>query len=132
MFRKLIATAALCVLSVHAWSADMANGQQINKSCALCHGAYGQGASGKLSPRIAGLPREYIVKAMKDYVAGTRTYPLMVRTSQIDKFTERDFEDVAAYLSSLDLSSDQMFNINKSFGDDKAVALPPSHSAITF
>ena len=120
MFRKLIVTAALFVPSVHAWSADMANGQQINKSCALCHGAYGQGASGKLSPRIAGLPREYIVKAMKDYVAGTRTYPLMVRTSQIDKFTERDFEDVAAYLSSLDLSSDQMFNINKSFGDDKA------------
>ena len=71
----------------------MANGQMINKSCALCHGAHGQGASGKLSPRIAGLPKEYIIKAMKDYVDGKRVYPLMVRTSQIDKFTERDYED---------------------------------------
>ena len=54
-------------------------------------GAHGQGASGKLSPRIAGLPKEYIIKAMKDYVAGTRVYPLMVRTSQLDKFTDKDY-----------------------------------------
>jgi cytochrome c553/uncharacterized protein (DUF302 family) len=92
----------------------------INKSCALCHGSHGQGASGKLSPRIAGLPKEYIIKAMKDYVAGTRVYPLMVRTSQIDKFTEKDYEDVAAYLASLDLSSDEMFNIRANFGDPRA------------
>lgn len=118
MLKKLIATALLLSVGLPAWSADMANGQLINKSCALCHGSYGQGASGKLSPRIAGLPREYIIKAMKDYVDGTRVYPLMVRTSQIDKFTERDYEDVAAYLSSLDLSSDEMFNIRSRIGGD--------------
>lgn len=120
MLKKTIAAAVLVMGCLPAWSADMANGQMINKSCALCHGSFGQGTSGKLSPRIAGLPREYIVKAMKDYVEGRRVYPLMVRTSQIDKFTERDFEDVAAYLSSLDLSSDEMFNIRTSFGDTGA------------
>jgi cytochrome c553/uncharacterized protein (DUF302 family) len=116
--QKIIIVAVLLMLAgTGAWAADLANGQTINKSCALCHGAHGQGASGKLSPRIAGLPREYIIKAMKDYVSGTRVYPLMVRTSQIDKFTERDYEDVAAYLASIDLSSDEMFNIRADVGD---------------
>ena len=120
MLKRAIAAVLLLAAMLPAWSADMANGQMINKSCALCHGAHGQGASGKLSPRIAGLPKEYIIKAMKDYVEGRRVYPLMVRTSQIDKFTERDFDDIATYLSSLDLSSDERFNITSTFGDAEA------------
>jgi len=118
MLKKLIVTVALVAASMPTWSADMANGQKLNKSCALCHGAHGQGTSGKLSPRIAGLPKEYIIKAMKDYVDGTRNYPLMVKTSQLDKYTEKDFDDVATYLSSLDLSSDAKFNIASSIGGD--------------
>jgi cytochrome c553/uncharacterized protein (DUF302 family) len=118
MFARLAAAALLLAVTLPAWSADLANGQMLNKSCALCHGAHGQGAAGRLSPRIAGLPKEYIIKAMKDYVSGKRVYPLMVRTSQIDKFTEQDFRDVAAYLSSLDLSSDEMFNIRSRIGGD--------------
>jgi cytochrome c553/uncharacterized protein (DUF302 family) len=120
MLKQSLITAALCLGAASVWAADMANGQEINKSCALCHGTHGQGASGRLSPRIAGLPREYIVKAMKDYVEGTRVYPLMVRTSQLDKFTERDFEDIAAYLASMDLSSDARFDIRASVGDAAA------------
>lgn len=54
---------------------------------------------------------------MKDYVTGTRVYPLLVRTSQLHKFAEQDFEDVAAYLASLDLSADERFNIRPMFGD---------------
>jgi len=61
-----VITAALLLLSLPTIAAGLANGQRLNKSCALCHGLLGQGASGKLSPRIAGLPREYIVKAMQD------------------------------------------------------------------
>ena len=117
MLKRIIAAACLLAVSLPTLSANLANGQELNKSCALCHGAHGQGASGKLSPRIAGLPKEYIIKAMKDYVEGHRVYPLMVRTAQLEKFTERDFDDVAAYLSSLDLSSDGRFNIQSSFGD---------------
>ena len=118
MLPRVIA-AALLLLSLPVIAADLSNGQRLNKSCALCHGLHGQGASGKLSPRIAGLPREYIVKAMKDYVSGERVYPLMVRTSQLDQFSDRDYEDIAAYLSSLDLSSDERFNIQPTFGDAK-------------
>ena len=120
MFKRIVIAALALVGAMPLLAADMANGQLINKSCALCHGIHGQGASGKLSPRIAGLPRDYIIKAMKDYVDGTRVYPLMVRTSQIDEFTEKDFNDVAAYLSALDLSSDARFDIKSTFGDADA------------
>lgn len=119
MWKRVLTAGLFLAVSLPVWAADMANGQMINKSCALCHGIHGQGASGKLSPRIAGLPKQYIIKTMKDYVKGIRNYPLMVQTSQIDEFTEKDFEDVATYLSSLDLSSDEKFNIKASFGDIK-------------
>jgi cytochrome c553/uncharacterized protein (DUF302 family) len=42
----------------------------------------------------------------------------MVKTSQLDKYTEKDFDDVATYLASLDLSSDAKFNITSSIGGD--------------
>lgn len=57
---------------------------------------------------------------MKDHVEGRRVYPLMVRTPLIDEFTGRDFDDIATYLSSLDLNSDARFNIPSTFGDTKA------------
>ena len=109
--KKLVLTVALLGLSLPVIAANLANGERINKNCALCHGIYGQGAPGKLSPRIAGLPKEYIIKAMKDYRDGKRLYPLMVRTSGLNEMTEADYEDVATYLANLDLSSDRRFSV---------------------
>ena len=106
-------------LSAPLMAANLANGEKINKSCALCHGIYGQGAPGKLSPRIAGLPKEYLIKATKEYRDGVkRKYGLMVYTSQLDKATDEDIEDVSAYLAALDLSADARFNISKISGDE--------------
>lgn len=119
MFKQISVLTALLGLSLGAHAADMANGARINKSCALCHGVYGQGAPGKLSPRIAGLPREYLIKATKDYRDGKRNYPLMVFTSGLKTMSDRDIEDVSAYLASLDLSSDARFDI-KSVGGNAA------------
>lgn len=118
MLKKLVITGLLLAVSLPVWAADLANGQKLNKHCALCHGAYGQGTSGKLSPRIAGLSREYIIKAMKEYLDGHRNYPLMPKTSKLDVYTEKDFDDVATYVSSLDLSSDAHFNIQSRIGGD--------------
>ena len=109
--KSLLLALSLLALTFPALAADMANGHKINKSCALCHGIYGQGAPGKLSPRIAGLPKEYIIKAMKDYRDGIRKYPLMVRTSGLDKMTDVDMDDIATFLASMDLSSDKRFNV---------------------
>jgi len=117
--KKILLLALVMIASPSLFAANMANGEKINKSCALCHGAYGQGAPGELSPRIAGMPKEYLIKATKEYRDGkTRKYGLMVYTSRLDKLTDQDIEDVATYLSSLHLSSDARFDIKKIAGDE--------------
>jgi cytochrome c553/uncharacterized protein (DUF302 family) len=121
MKRALLSVIGAAVfLSGAASAADMANGQELARSCALCHGIFGQGTPGRLSPRIAGMPKEYLIKATKDYVEGKRNYPLMVRTSGLDKWTDKEFEDVATYLASLDLSSDRRFDIVARVGNPAA------------
>ncbi|MGB0712715.1 MAG: c-type cytochrome [Gammaproteobacteria bacterium] len=116
---KALLIAASLLLPGAAMAADVANGQRLSDTCAVCHGVFGQGASGQLSPRIAGMPKDYLVKAIKDYVKGTRPYALMVYTSKLDQFTDQDIEDVAEYYASLDLHKDAAFNINALIGDAK-------------
>ena len=118
--KKIILALALMAMSTPLLAANLANGEKINKSCALCHGVYGQGAPGKLSPRIAGLPKEYLAKAIKDYRDGIRNYPLMVSTSGLKEMTEEDIEDISAYLASMDLSSDKRFNVASAGGQAEA------------
>ena len=117
--KKILFSVLFFYFSLSANAADLAHGQNINKTCALCHGLYGQGASGTLSPRIAGLPKEYIIKAIKDYRDGVRNYDLMVRTAGIDKMSDADIEDIAAYLSMIDLSADKRFDVKAAMGDPK-------------
>ena len=109
--KKAFAAFAALLLCAPVLAADLANGEKINRSCALCHGIYGQGASGQLSPRIAGMPKYYLEKAIKDYRDGIRSYPLMNKTSGLDQMTDKDIEDISTYLASMDLSSDAQFNI---------------------
>ena len=116
MKRLAVFISLMGLLLTSANAANMANGARINKNCALCHGIYGQGAPGKLSPRIAGLPKQYLVKAIKDYRDGKRNYPLMVFTSELKTMSDRDIDDVSTYLSTLDLSSDARFDIQSSGG----------------
>lgn len=113
MMKRVFAVVAALCLSAPVLAADLANGEKINRSCALCHGVYGQGAPGKLSPRIAGMPKYYLEKAIRDYRDGARSYPLMNKTSGLEQMTDKDIEDISAYLASMDLSSDARFNIRR-------------------
>ncbi len=108
------------LLAFDSAAANLARGQEINKSCALCHGLYGQGASGQLSPRLAGLSREYLVKSLKDYRSGERKNFSMIRTSAVDRMSDADIEDVSAYLASIDLNGDPRFVVPLLWGDIKA------------
>lgn len=118
--KKLLGLLLLAVAPLTAQAVDLANGQEINKSCALCHGNIGQGTPGKLSPRLAGLPKEYLIKVTKEYRDGVRVNPLMVKTSSLDKMTDADIEDVSAYLSMIDIRPDARFNITQASGDPEA------------
>lgn len=82
---------------------NIENAKRINRSCALCHGIYGQGTPGTLSPRLAGMPREYLEKELKYYRDGTREYAPMVVSSSVKGMSDEDIEDISDYLSGIDL-----------------------------
>ena len=102
-------------------SVDLANGERVNRNCALCHGIYGQGTPGRLSPRLAGLPKEYLVKATKEYVEGKRINPLMVEVAGLHHISDRDLHDWAAYMESLDLAIYPRFAIQHNMPGNPAV-----------
>jgi len=95
----------LCFLLAPGWAAalDIENAKRINRTCALCHGVYGQGTPGTLSPRLAGLPKEYLAKELRYYRDGVREYAPMVVASSIKKMTDKDIDDISEYLAGLNL-----------------------------
>lgn len=82
---------------------NIENGKKINRTCALCHGDYGQGTPGTLSPRLAGLPAGYLEKELKYYRSGKRSYAPMVIASSIKKMTDEDIKDISEYLAGVNL-----------------------------
>lgn len=84
---------------------DIENARNINKSCALCHGMYGQGTPGALSPRLSGLAVGYLEKELKYYRDGTRKYAPMTLASAIHKMSDKDIKDISEYLAAIDLEA---------------------------
>ena len=91
------------MLSTPTLALDIENAKKINKTCALCHGIYGQGTPGTMSPRLAGLPKEYLAKEMRYYRDGTRNYPPMVIASSIAQMSDADIDDISDYLAGVNL-----------------------------
>lgn len=102
---RLLMSLLICGFSISiAQAYDVENARRINKSCALCHGAYGQGTPGALSPRLAGLSTGYLVKEMKLYRDGTRKYEPMVMAAAIRDFSDKDIQDISEYLAEIKLA----------------------------
>ena len=62
----------LACLPLSGQAVDLENGEHIARSCALCHGQYGQGTPGPISPRLAGMPQGYLIKQLEHYQNGER------------------------------------------------------------
>jgi cytochrome c553 len=71
-------------------------GKEKSRTCAACHGADGNSATGDF-PRLAGQHYDYLVKTLRDYKTGKRKNAIMA--PQVANLTQRDFEDLAAYYS---------------------------------
>lgn len=85
---------------------DLANGAELYKKCALCHGQYGQGTAGGLYPRLAGMPEHYILSQMKKYVDGSRSDAFstaMLEVGGMKYMSDKDARDLAAFLAAIDL-----------------------------
>jgi cytochrome c553 len=85
--------------------ADLEYGEEINETCAACHGEFGEGMPDGDYPRLAGLPRGYIAKQLRDFKTRARlNIPMLPYTSERE-LPETDLVSVAAYLEQIELPS---------------------------
>lgn len=69
----------------------------IAATCMSCHGPGGKSLGA--TPSIAGLDKDYFVKAMKDFKSGAR--PATIMNRHASGYTEAEYEALAAYFASL-------------------------------
>jgi len=94
--------------------ANIENGAELYKKCALCHGQFGQGIIGGLYPRLAGMPEHYILSQMKKYVDGSRADDFsisMLEVGGMKEMTAQQSKDLAAFIAAIDLDKHYTLNI---------------------
>jgi len=69
----------------------------IASTCMSCHGPGGKSLGA--IPSLAGLDKDYFVKSMKEFKAGTRTATIMKRHAS--GYTDAEFEAMGAYFAGL-------------------------------
>jgi cytochrome c553 len=85
--------------------ADLRNGEDINETCAGCHGEFGQGGKQGEYPRLAGLPAAFIAEQLVLFRDRTRRNMAMVEYVDHRQMPDPDIVDVSVYLASIELPS---------------------------
>jgi len=101
--KRLFTLFALLILSMTNSTVWSQTAEEINKRCALCHGVWSQGITGGLYPRLAGLNKEYLVKAITDYKTGVRQDNSMNIIGGILSMGNDEIESISQYLSGINL-----------------------------
>lgn len=80
---------------------DAARGATIAYTCLGCHGieGYRNAYPSYRVPRLGGQKAAYLVAALRGYRDGTRRHPTM--QAQAESLSDRDIQDVSAYLATL-------------------------------
>lgn len=92
------ASGVVLLFSGHSIAADIEAGKKkAAEVCASCHGADGNSPAPNF-PIIAGQPRTYLEKALKDYKTGERKDPVMAGMAA--PLSNEDIENLAFYFSS--------------------------------
>ena len=96
----------LILISSSSYSADLENGKKLFKSCTLCHGAVGQGIKGGDFPKIGGLPEFYLKRQHDLFVEEKRFNPAMVTIGRMDSMSDKEKDDLNAYIASIDIQKE--------------------------
>jgi len=92
-------------LQATAPAADLDYGEEINETCAGCHGEYGQGTIDGEYPRLAGLDPAYIARQLRHFKDRSRVNIPMTPYATDRELPEDDVLAISAYLASIDLPS---------------------------
>lgn len=90
-----LALLALLLPAAAAAQSTAATGRNLAAACASCHGTNGFAADGM--PSLAGKPREYLTRTLKDYREGRLPGTLMPQLAR--GYTDAQIEALAGYLS---------------------------------
>jgi len=84
---------------------DMEYGEEINETCAGCHGVFGQGSLEGEYPRLAGLDAEYIAKQLNDFKQRKRINIPMIPFANERELPGNDVRTISEYLSRIQLAT---------------------------
>jgi cytochrome c553/uncharacterized protein (DUF302 family) len=115
--KPLLWLACLVFLPMQGLAVDLANGEFLNRGCAMCHGLHGQGAPGPYSPRMAGMDKDYLVKATREYRDDDRSEITMAYATGLKLLTDQDIEDVSAYLAQLEIPAEVLIDVKTEKGN---------------
>ena len=82
---------------------DIEYAEEINGTCAGCHGEFGEGTSDGEYPRLAGLDAAYLAQQLRDFKTRDRLNIPMTPYTTERELPEEDVVLIAAYLSQIDL-----------------------------
>jgi cytochrome c553 len=82
---------------------DLELGEEINETCAGCHGEYGQGSIDGEYPRLAGMTAVYIARQLRLFKQRKRINLPMLPYTNERELPEEDLVSIAAYLASIQL-----------------------------
>ncbi len=94
---------ALLLWQTTTTAANLDIGEEINEVCAGCHGEYAEGGKEGEYPRLAGLPTQYIERELRLFKSKERLNHPMVPYTKERELPEEDLQDVAAYLTTIEL-----------------------------
>jgi cytochrome c553 len=104
MSKLLLIFLTLLVYMTNGWAQESRSAEQIvQNSCATCHGIDGNQPMADF-PRLAGQHKDYLEKALGDYIAGRRKDKIM-REQVVDvsngkaRFSEQEINAMAEYFS---------------------------------
>lgn len=83
------------------WTYDADQGHEIMRTCAACHGEFGEGGGGGVYPRISGLHPEYLAEQLRAFKSRARENIPMIPYANDRELPEKDVLDVSHYLASI-------------------------------
>ncbi len=88
-----------------AMQQDMDYAEEINETCAACHGEFGEGSIDGEYPRLAGLDADYLAEQLRNFKSRARLNIPMIPYTSERELPEEDIDLIAAYLSKIKLPS---------------------------
>lgn len=101
--RNMAVALLFAAAGVLAGPPDLVNGRDINGTCAACHGELGEGGKHGEYPRLAGMAPRYIAQQLRAFRDRSRINIPMFPFTQERELSDRDIEDIAAYLAAIEL-----------------------------